>query len=76
MTVQMIKQGPDPSPWPTAMKQYKAETAPQSDKQSLIRTILQSCRQTEQFVIFVRANETVQQLQQLVSHAIYMSLHL
>ena len=63
---QVIKNDPNLSPWPTDMKQYKTEVKRQGDKQRLVQTILQSCDCKHQYVIFVRANETVRQLQKLV----------
>ena len=50
------------------MEQYKAEFKRQGDKHRLVHTILPSCHQNRRCVIFVRANETVQQLQKLVRH--------
>lgn len=38
----------------------------QGDKQGLLCSILNSCKLREQTVIFVRANESVRQLQKLV----------
>jgi len=64
----VIKNDPNLSPWPVDMKQYKTEAKRQGDKHSLVQTILQSCDHKHQLVIFVRANETVRQLQKLVRH--------
>ncbi|DBA97125.1 TPA: Eukaryotic initiation factor 4A-III [Trebouxia sp. C0004] len=64
---QVIKTYPSLSPWPVDMNQYKAEAKRQGDKHRLVQTILQSCDHTHQYVIFVRANETVRQLQKLVT---------
>ncbi len=50
------------------MEQYKTEVKHQGDKYRLVHTILQSCHQNRRCVIFVRANETVRQLQKLVRH--------
>jgi hypothetical protein len=50
------------------MEQYKTEVKRQGDKHRLVRNILQCCHQTNRYVIFVRANETVRQLQKLVRH--------
>ena len=50
------------------MEHYKTEVKRQGDKHGLVHTILQSCHQNHRYVIFVRANETVRQLQKLVRH--------
>lgn len=64
---QVITNNPDLSPWPTDMEHYKTEVKRQGDKHRLVHTILQSCHQNHRYVIFARANETVRQLQKLVT---------
>ncbi|DBA70380.1 TPA: hypothetical protein ACH3X2_011796 [Trebouxia sp. C0005] len=54
------------SPWPAHMFQWKTEAKRQGDKHGLVQTILQNCDWKQRCVIFVRANETVRQLQKLV----------
>ena len=60
--LQMVSHETDQVPWPAGLQHYQIELPRQGNKKAAVESILHNYKHRGQIVIFVRANETVQQL--------------